>query len=126
MKATKPSRRRIPIGAVSFGAALVLAGCDPTPPSKSPAPPARIERAEKAGSVAQRVHAIVVEQFGLKREVKPTDRFVEDLGADSLDCVELVMAFEEEFGLEISDEELAKFKTPGDVTAFISTKFPQQ
>jgi acyl carrier protein len=119
-----PTRRRIRVGAVSLGAALAFAGCDPAPSvnshSSSNPRPARSERADKTGPVDQRVGAIIVEQLGLKRELKPTDRFVEDLGADSLDCVELVMAFEEEFNLEIPDEEAVKFKTFEDAVAFIA------
>ena len=57
----------------------------------------------------ERVKKIIVDQLGVKPdEVKPESSFIEDLGADSLDTVELVMAFEEEFGLEIPDEEAEK------------------
>lgn len=66
------------------------------------------------------MRAILIEQLGLQTEPKPTDRFVEDLGADSLDCVELVMALEEEFNLSIPDEEAVKLKTLGDTIAFIA------
>lgn len=75
---------------------------------------------DKTAPADQRVRAILVEQLGLKSEPKPTDRFVEDLGADSLDCVELVMALEEEFSLEIPDEEAIKLKTLADAVAFIT------
>ena len=60
-------------------------------------------------SVEERVKHIIVEQLGVdEEEVKPEAAFVDDLGADSLDVVELVMALEEEFGLEINDEDAEK------------------
>ncbi len=63
-------------------------------------------------SVEEKVKHIIVEQLGVDEdEVKPEASFQEDLGADSLDVVELVMALEEEFGLEISDEEAEKLNT---------------
>jgi acyl carrier protein len=71
-------------------------------------------------SVEQKVRDIVVEQLGVKPEqVTPEAKFIEDLGADSLDVVELVMALEEEFGNEIPDEEAEKLTTVGDVIKFI-------
>ena len=63
-------------------------------------------------SIEERVKKIIVEQLGDKEEdVKPEASFVEDLGADSLDTVELVMALEEEFDIEIPDEEAEKITT---------------
>jgi acyl carrier protein len=63
-------------------------------------------------SVEEKVKHIIVEQLGVdEEEVKPEASFVDDLGADSLDVVELVMALEEEFGLEISDEDAEKLTT---------------
>lgn len=63
---------------------------------------------------------IVVEQLGVKPEQVTTEaKFIEDLGADSLDVVELVMALEEEFGHEIPDEEAEKLTTVGDVIKYI-------
>jgi acyl carrier protein len=63
-------------------------------------------------SVEEKVKHIIVEQLGVDEdEVKPEASFVDDLGADSLDVVELVMALEEEFGLEISDEDAEKLST---------------
>ncbi|MPY86618.1 MAG: acyl carrier protein [Luteitalea sp.] len=60
-------------------------------------------------SVSERVKAIIVEQLGAdEEEVTPDASFVDDLGADSLDTVELVMAFEEEFGIEIPDDDAEK------------------
>ena len=62
-------------------------------------------------SVQDRVKSIIVEQLGVDAEEVTADAsFVEDLGADSLDTVELIMAFEEEFGIEISDEDAEKIK----------------
>ena len=63
-------------------------------------------------SIEERVKKIIVEQLGVKEEdVKPEASFVEDLGADSLDTVELVMALEEEFDIEIPDDEAEKITT---------------
>ena len=71
-------------------------------------------------SPADRVIKIIVEQLGVNEDqVKPEAKFVEDLGADSLDIVELVMALEEEFGTEIPDEDAEKLLSVGDVTKFI-------
>jgi len=70
---------------------------------------------------------VVVDQLGVKEdEVKPEARFVEDLGADSLDTVELVMALEEEFGIEIPDEDAEKAKTVGDVISYIDNKLKDE
>ncbi len=71
-------------------------------------------------SVADRVKEIVVEQLGVSAdEVTPEASFIDDLRADSLDTVELVMALEEEFDLEIPDEEAEKIKTVGDAIRHI-------
>jgi acyl carrier protein len=71
-------------------------------------------------SIEQRVKNIIVEQLGVKPEqVTPEAKFIEDLGADSLDTVELVMALEEEFGSEIPDEQAEKLQSVGDVIKFI-------
>ncbi|MCL4321132.1 MAG: acyl carrier protein [Deltaproteobacteria bacterium] len=71
-------------------------------------------------SVEKRVKEIIVEQLGVTPdEVTNEASFVEDLGADSLDTVELVMAFEEEFGIEISDEDAEKIKTVQDAVSYI-------
>ncbi len=65
-------------------------------------------------SIEQRVKEIIVEQLGVNEsEVKPEAKFVDDLGADSLDLVELVMALEEEYNMEISDEDAEKILTRG-------------
>jgi len=67
---------------------------------------------EEMKSVEERVKKIIAEQLGVdESEVTPDASFVEDLGADSLDTVELVMAFEEEFGIEIPDEDAEKIIT---------------
>lgn len=71
-------------------------------------------------SLADRIGKIIVEQLGVNEDqVKPEAKFIEDLGADSLDTVELVMALEEEFGTEIPDEDAEKLLSVGDVTKFI-------
>ena len=71
-------------------------------------------------SIEQRVKAIITEQLGVNPDqVTPDAKFIEDLGADSLDTVELVMALEEEFGHEIPDEEAEKLQTVGDVNKYI-------
>ena len=73
-----------------------------------------------ASTVADRVKEIIVEQLGVNPEqVVPEAKFVEDLGADSLDTVELVMALEEEFNAEIPDEEAEKLTTVGEAIAYI-------
>ncbi|HEX8432210.1 MAG TPA: acyl carrier protein [Longimicrobium sp.] len=72
--------------------------------------------------VAQKVKDIIINELGVDAEkVTPEAAFVEDLGADSLDTVELVMAFEEEFGMEIPDEEAEKLRTVGDAISYIQS-----
>ncbi len=71
-------------------------------------------------AIFEDVKAVVVEQLNVNEgEVKPESKFVDDLGADSLDVVELVMALEEKFEIEIPDEEAEKIQTVGDVVAYI-------
>ena len=71
-------------------------------------------------SVADRVKQIIVEQLGVdEAEVTPSASFVDDLGADSLDTVELVMAFEEAFDLEIPDEDAEKMRTVQDAISYV-------
>ena len=71
----------------------------------------------------EKVKGIIVEQLGVEDEkVTPEARFREDLEADSLDLVELIMAFEDEFGGEISDEEAQEFKTVGQVVEYVQTR----
>ncbi len=68
----------------------------------------------------ERLKKIIVEQLGVDEgDVKPEASFVEDLNADSLDLVELIMSLEEEFGMEISDDEAEKIKTVGDAQEYI-------
>ena len=75
--------------------------------------------AEKS-TIEERVKGIIVDQLGVTEDqVTPEAKFIEDLGADSLDTVELVMALEEEFGHEIPDEEAEKLQSVGDVVKYI-------
>jgi acyl carrier protein len=74
-------------------------------------------------SVEERVKSIIVEQLGVDADEVTTDAsFVEDLGADSLDQVELIMAFEEEFGVEISDDEAEKIRRVKDAVEYIEKR----
>jgi acyl carrier protein len=71
-------------------------------------------------TIEQRVKDIIVEQLGVNADQVTADaKFIEDLGADSLDTVELIMALEEEFGLEVPDEEAEKLQSVGDVIKYI-------
>ena len=73
--------------------------------------------------IESQVKQIVVDHLGIEEsKVTPESKFIDDLGADSLDTVELVMAFEEEFGSEISDSEAEKILTVGDAIKFIENK----
>jgi acyl carrier protein len=73
--------------------------------------------------VGQKVKAIIAEQLGVKiEEVTDTASFVDDLGADSLDTVELVMALEEEFGIEIPDEDAEKMTNVGEAVRYVEEK----
>ena len=70
-----------------------------------------------------KVREIIVNELGVEAEkVTPEASFVEDLGADSLDTVELVMAFEEEFGIDIPDEDAEKLRTVGDAISYMNDK----
>ena len=74
-------------------------------------------------AVPDRVKAIIAEQLGVKpEEVVPEASFIDDLGADSLDTVELIMALEEEFGVEIPDEDAEKMTTVGDAIKYVESK----
>ncbi len=74
-------------------------------------------------AVQEKITEIIVEQLGVKPEEVVTEAsFVDDLGADSLDTVELVMALEEEFGIEIPDEDAEKIQTVGDAVRYIDEK----
>ena len=73
--------------------------------------------------IADRVKKIVVEHLGVEAEkVSENASFIDDLGADSLDTVELVMAFEEEFGIEIPDEDAEQLQTVGDAVKYLNEK----
>jgi acyl carrier protein len=93
--------------------------------TSSPASPTSVQAPQKQGlnqmsDVAERVKKIVVEHLGVEPE-KVVDKanFIDDLGADSLDTVELVMAFEEEFGVEIPDDAAETIVTVGDAVKFL-------
>ena len=74
-------------------------------------------------SIEERVKKIIAEKLSVDlAEVKPEASFVDDLGADSLDLVELIMSMEEEFGVEISDEDAEKIVTVKDAISYVSTK----
>ena len=76
--------------------------------------------------IADKVKKIVVEQLGVSEDqVTPEAKFIEDLGADSLDQVELVMALEEEFGSDIPDEDAEKLTTVGKAVEYIESKMAE-
>ena len=76
-----------------------------------------------AKPVEERVKEIICEQLGVEEEeVNPNAKFIEDLGADSLDTVELVMALEEEFGFEIPDEDAEQIQTVGKLLEYVEQK----
>jgi acyl carrier protein len=78
-------------------------------------------------SVEDKIRSIISEQLGVKpEEVNPQASFIDDLGADSLDTVELIMALEEEFGVEIPDEDAEKMATVGDAIKYIEEKAPSK
>ena len=71
-------------------------------------------------SIEEKVRSIIVDQLGVESDKVTADaKFIEDLGADSLDTVELVMAFEENFDIEVRDEEAEKLQSAADVVAYI-------
>ncbi|MBM4116305.1 acyl carrier protein [bacterium] len=77
-------------------------------------------------SIAERVHQIIEKELGVNPEqITPSASFIEDLGADSLDTVELVMAFEEEFGMEISDEDAEKLTNVQAVIDYLTAALPE-
>ena len=102
--------------------------CHPCPESFKFAAPVNPERGLFMSDkpIEEKVKDIIVEQFGVNPEqVTPTASFIEDLGADSLDIVELVMAFEEEFSVEVPDEDAEKLQTVGDVIKYIEERAKQ-
>jgi acyl carrier protein len=85
--------------------------------------PTKIFQPMSDKSIEERVKDIIVDQLGVSAEqVTQEAKFVEDLGADSLDTVELVMAFEEEFEIEVPDEEAEKLQSVGDVISYINSQ----
>lgn len=79
-----------------------------------------------ADTSERRIHEIIAEQLGIgEDEVTESATFVDDLGADSLDIVELIMALEEEFGTEIPDEDAERMKKVGDLVAYLAAKKAQ-
>lgn len=71
-------------------------------------------------AIEERVRSIIADQLGVaEEEIKPESKFIEDLGADSLDIVELIMAMEEEFETEIPDEEAEKIRNVNDVISYL-------
>jgi acyl carrier protein len=76
-----------------------------------------------SAEIESKVKEIIVEQLSVNADdVKPDAKFIEDLGADSLDLVELIMAFEEEFELDIPDEDAEKIRTVGDAINYLNAK----
>lgn len=76
-----------------------------------------------ANASFEKVKAIIVDQLGVEEEeVTLESSFIEDLGADSLDIVELIMALEEEFDIEVPDEDAEKLQTVGDAISYINSK----
>jgi len=72
-------------------------------------------------NIESKVKEIIVEQLGVSADqLKHEAKFIEDLGADSLDTVELVMAFEEEFGIEVPDEDAEKLQSVGDIITYVN------
>ena len=103
--------------------------CHPYRERLNPAPKAigNLKEFMSDKPIEEKVKDIIVEQLGVNPEqVTPTASFIEDLGADSLDIVELVMAFEEEFSVEVPDEDAEKLQTVGDVTKYIEEKSSKQ
>ena len=78
----------------------------------------------KVDNVFEKVREVIMEQLGIEDEssVTMTTTFIDDLGADSLDVVELIMALEEEFGIEVSEDEAVALRTVGDIVAVIDSK----
>ena len=100
-------------------AALMVFGCDQNTSKSNNAPDAPITSSTSTNFVQNKIAAIIQEQFGSKQEITPNLRIVQDLKGDSLDAVELVMAIEEEFHIEIADEAAEKMRTVGDVISYV-------
>jgi acyl carrier protein len=114
---------------ILVGATAACSGSSPPAGDAQPAKPATATAPRAAGAkspaaegtVASRVRAIIIEQLGVEpAQVSDKAGFIDDLGADSLDTVELVMALEEEFGIEIPDEDAKKLVRVGEVIDYVS------
>jgi acyl carrier protein len=78
-------------------------------------------------TVMEKVKKMIVEQLGVNEsEVIPEAKFIEDLGADSIDIVELIMALEDEYGIEIPDEDAEKLETVGDAITYIEKRLAEK
>ena len=96
-------------------------GCQDHAPSRKPFDSSNTNYTMSDKSIEDRVKDIIVDQLGVNADqVNPEAKFIEDLGADSLDTVELVMAFEEEFEIEVPDEEAEKLQAVGDVITYVT------
>ena len=94
----------------------------PIPPHEAKSSPTNLLYQAVMSDIESKVKDIIVEQLGVSADqVKPEAKFIEDLGADSLDTVELVMAFEEEFGIEVPDEDAEKLQSVGDVVSYVNS-----
>ena len=129
MKSRRTTRPRFTLTTATFGCVVAFAGCDSgrgTAPAEAvQARPATPSASKDCSSVAKRVRSILVEQFkGKEDEIRPAARIVDDLGADSLDVVEIVLALEEEFSVEIHDEDAEKLITVSDVEAYLCARVP--
>ena len=108
----------------SRGSVILLGGISVAFPKRADTESAKFDPANPNSmsekSIEDKVRDIIVDQLGVNAEqVVKEARFIEDLGADSLDTVELVMAFEEEFSIEVPDEEAEKLQTVGDVVSYV-------
>ena len=111
---------RSTITAAALLACMTMAlGCNQGGSQPNRSDPITITESSSTNAVQEKVATIVREQLAWKDDVAANLRFVEDLKADSLDTVELVMALEEEFGIEIADESAEKMRTIGDVVSYI-------
>ena len=109
--------------------ALTLVGCNPsgTNETSAPIPSSSTAPATKTriGNIEDQVRKIVAEQLGVAADRVELGKTWQQLGADSLDCVELVMAFEEAFGMEITDEQAVTMKTVGDAVTYLTRHVKQ-
>ncbi len=88
-------------------------------------PPKQLRGLPRMADHSEKVKDIIANELGVEREKLTTDAsFMDDLGADSLDIVELVMEFEKEFNIDIPDEEAEKLRTVGDALSYLSSKVP--